>query len=514
MVERGSSPPRGLVLLLEALGVALLGFTIVLFRDAVVDDAFITLRHAQNLLDGHGLVWNPGERVEGITNLGFCLATAGLGALGVDLLFAARLLGMAGAGLALWLGPLAFLPGPAARLERAVARLWMSSCFAFVYLAWTGLETGFYVGVVATAMFVLSRTGFRFGIRLGLLVGLAFATRPDGITIGIVALALAGHQHGFRAVLRSPGPWLAAAIGAGIELFRWLYYGALIPGPARVKGIMANAAASDLPWYGGFTDDFVDFFVQTGGAVTVLCVVMAIACGRDRPRIWLATGLIAVTTGFGIYSGGDWMLGYRYLMPMLPAWIALATAGLTMATRQIMQRRGWNLLLLCGLLVLVVCNWSFALRFRKDARAYPNFVMTSDDMIEAGQWLAAHYPKGTTITCWRIGALGYFSELTVIDTNGLTDPEVAARLHDPAPLDEYLALRHPRLAIVRGRPLVTPPATQSLYGLEYRHVRTFPQGDQQTWELYEFVTPPRRRGAIARAGAPRGTNRARGAAIE
>lgn len=47
-----------------------------------VDDAYISYRFAQNLVAGHGLVFNPGERVEGYTNpltvllaallLGFC----------------------------------------------------------------------------------------------------------------------------------------------------------------------------------------------------------------------------------------------------------------------------------------------------------------------------------------------------------------------------------------------------------------------------------------------------------
>jgi arabinofuranosyltransferase len=32
------------------------------------DDAMISMRYAENLANGHGLVWNIGERVEGYTN--------------------------------------------------------------------------------------------------------------------------------------------------------------------------------------------------------------------------------------------------------------------------------------------------------------------------------------------------------------------------------------------------------------------------------------------------------------
>ena len=40
------------------------------------DDAFISFRYARNLATGHGLVWNPGERVEGYTNFLWTLLMA------------------------------------------------------------------------------------------------------------------------------------------------------------------------------------------------------------------------------------------------------------------------------------------------------------------------------------------------------------------------------------------------------------------------------------------------------
>src|SRR4051794_35154349 len=35
----------------------------------MVDDAYISFRYARNLADGFGLVFNPGEQVEGFSNL-------------------------------------------------------------------------------------------------------------------------------------------------------------------------------------------------------------------------------------------------------------------------------------------------------------------------------------------------------------------------------------------------------------------------------------------------------------
>src|ERR1051326_6227945 len=46
------------------------------FHGVVGDDAYISFRYARNLVDGHGLVFNPGERVEGYTNFLWVLGIA------------------------------------------------------------------------------------------------------------------------------------------------------------------------------------------------------------------------------------------------------------------------------------------------------------------------------------------------------------------------------------------------------------------------------------------------------
>ena len=58
-----SSAPRRAGPMLVAALVAV--FVVVLVRTAwVCDDAFITLRSVEALVEGRGLVWNPGQRVQ------------------------------------------------------------------------------------------------------------------------------------------------------------------------------------------------------------------------------------------------------------------------------------------------------------------------------------------------------------------------------------------------------------------------------------------------------------------
>ena len=63
-------------------------------REFYHDDAFITLRYAHRLLNGAGLTWNAGERIEGFSNPLWLLQAAALGVLGLDLAQATRILGV------------------------------------------------------------------------------------------------------------------------------------------------------------------------------------------------------------------------------------------------------------------------------------------------------------------------------------------------------------------------------------------------------------------------------------
>lgn len=76
------------------------------------DDAMVSLRYAWNLAHGVGLVWNPGERVEGITSFLFTLYMS-LGAL---------FLGKSGAVLFVQITGVALVVATAA-LSRRLARL-------------------------------------------------------------------------------------------------------------------------------------------------------------------------------------------------------------------------------------------------------------------------------------------------------------------------------------------------------------------------------------------------------
>jgi arabinofuranosyltransferase len=148
------------------------------------DDAFISLRYAQRLLDGKGLTWNDGEYVEGYSNLLWVLSCAALAAIKIRLTATPELLGVGCTFLVLpvfwWhaaqakLTPWAVLAGAIAFAMAAPVAVW----------ALAGMETPmvmlFFAWVTALVYPLMQRFDTKYAAASGLLLGLICLLRPEG----------------------------------------------------------------------------------------------------------------------------------------------------------------------------------------------------------------------------------------------------------------------------------------------------------------------------------------------
>jgi hypothetical protein len=200
-----------------------------LFHTMRMDDAFITYRYAQNLVEGRGLAFNPGERLQGSTAPGHLL----LSALAYWLLGAARMpTAMAVLGCAAWVaqGLAAFLLVRRLLPERAA---WLAAAFIWAgapdAAPWVPLETPL---VAALALWSLwAAAASRWTLAMGL-VGAAALVRPDA---ALLALLLGGWGlwERRRAFL---GPALLglAVVGPWVAFATW-YFGTPLPHTAVAK---------------------------------------------------------------------------------------------------------------------------------------------------------------------------------------------------------------------------------------------------------------------------------------
>jgi arabinofuranosyltransferase len=304
---------------------AITAFYIWTFRLPVtqLDDAFISYRYALNLVNGHGLVFNPGAYVEGYTNLLWTLLIASgiwLGgeaeAIGhwLSVIFAA----------ATMLTSYAYavrLLGQTSRWLALLAPLGLLTANAFVCWTTAGLETPLFGWLAISAALALSH---RRRYAAALLCVLAMMTRPEGALLAACLLLYDGCSHlaawrgaSFRErIADAAGPALLFAGGlAALTLFRLWYYGDVVPNTfyAKVGGIPVSRGVFYLR----------NALVDGPGLLLPGVIVAAVTVPRFRP----AAVFILCNAIYIVAIGGDVFPLGRFLLPALPMMLGGAIAG-------------------------------------------------------------------------------------------------------------------------------------------------------------------------------------------
>ncbi len=216
-----------------------------------VDDAYITLRYAQNFISGHGLVFNIGERFEAYTNFSLVLIESVFIRLGLDPLTSVAILtGSCGLGLILGVQLFAW-KRHRSNLSVLVAGMLVATATPLILWTPAGLETTLYALLVTVCVVLQGysmaggKNGAGMALAKAMLLFLATLTRPDAIVFVGMAILL----ELFRSA-RTGSYYPALAFIASIVLFfccygfwKLSYYGAVLPGP-----FYAKTATNDFLW--------------------------------------------------------------------------------------------------------------------------------------------------------------------------------------------------------------------------------------------------------------------------
>lgn len=425
------SGPRGSKTLL-ALAVApaalLLARQVAWMWPYVSDDAFISLRYSQRLLEGNGLTWTDGERVEGYSNLLWVLATALLGKLGLDLVTAARVLGIACTlltfvVLARLLQPrslagcaLAALP-PLLIAASAPIATWttggLEGPMALLWLAWGSAS------LIATLAGSHADTNARPWRAAGLPFALLCWTRPDGplwAAIPCLAILWSMRPHGLGAALRSVAGFASLPIAAVLLqlAFRVLYYSDLVPNTAHVKVELSHQAIR-----AGSAYNLNALTVLAGPMLCALLGTMA----APRPVRAIALALFGSLLGWTAYLtlvGGDHFPGFRLWHAALAPCAALAVLGL----RRCADHAGKAAA--AGLLASGAIGYSFWQTSTDGLSTFARAEHWEWDGKIIGQTLrAAFAEQKPRIAVDAAGAVPYFAELPALDMLGLCDRTIA-----------------------------------------------------------------------------------------
>lgn len=393
----------------------------------IIDDAFISMRYAERLLDGQGLTWTDGERVEGYSNLLWVMLTALLGAFGFDLVTAVRLLGIActtGTFAVLAFGGVLPPRLPAQLAVVAVAACGMTA-------AWTigGLETPLLSLLVAIAMVGMhagfgGERGERGTTRAFAVAGVALAlacwTRPDApiwvVAAGGVAVLYGGRRRWVATAWLVGAPLVAVSAQTA---FRWLYYGDWLPNTARAK------LPVSAPWKAGCE------YVGDGllAMLPLLCLAAFGLVGlyrrRDRALSVFALASFALWLAYFVRVGGDVFPFHRFFVPLLVPTAVLAGRGLdAVAVRGSVGK----LLAWAGASLAIATTWAAAGR----ATATPGALSHWEwDALATGEWLGRAFgPIQPLLAVDAAGGVPFASRLPCLDMLGLCDRAIAATPFD------------------------------------------------------------------------------------
>jgi arabinofuranosyltransferase len=295
---------------------------LVVFFPLLADDAYIVARYVRQLYDGHGLVFNPGERINAVTSPLLTLVLAFVYPVSHDAVDAYR---VAAAALTAWTLVAISRRAYAALAERFLfLALTLASPFV-CFWAIGGLETPLLLCACSWLTWLaLSANAGNDRRRAWQIIGLATVavlTRYDAVLY--VAPAAALYFWRYRTDSRTIGVAIgcAAVVSAWIG-FTYAYYGDIFPTSFYVK------FSGDKP-FGG---------VMRGAAYALSFGVLALVLPAAALRSWRRTPLrddrrsafrilvagAALEMGYAILAGDKHMMyAYRLFVPYLPSLVLL-----------------------------------------------------------------------------------------------------------------------------------------------------------------------------------------------
>jgi hypothetical protein len=445
-----ATPGRGIpaaLLLVIALG-TLFRLYLLRYAHATEEDFYITLRYARNLAEGHGFVYNPGERVLGTTTPLYTLFLALLIRLGLNPILGGKLLGiLADAVSCFAIYRLARAAGrPGAGIAAAV-------CIATLptNLTWAtkGMEVGTVAAVATTAWAAFAE---RRIVVAWIAAAILVLLRIDGLALVALLLAASLWQdrrmpwRGMLAFILLLAPWL---------IFSTLYFGSPVPASLRAKLIVyGHHATTPFPRLGSFLTLMLHpaGAIIAIGAVCAFCALFAAipasfhkrsrqradADAAERPqsqsassisvRALLPPGLWILVYYAGMAFSKVFLFGW-YFVPPTPIYYLISMIGWAI----VLERIGAALrrpLPLPSAPVRAIAAVVATLALGRFSAPTVLADLRSTQLVEDGlripiaRWFRAHARPTDTLMLEPIGYIGYYSGLKILDTVGLVSPEV------------------------------------------------------------------------------------------
>jgi hypothetical protein len=409
---------------------------------SLLDDAMISMRYAWNFSHGMGLVWNAGEYIEGYTNLLTTLLMS-LVTFFFDKKISVAIVQFLGIPTVLftaWTAKRIFDETNPLPISLFSAMAYMLAILYYPLSYWSlfGMETGL--------LSVLSLSGVVFTLRwlkdfdernlrlLALCWGLSFLARNDAlIIIGISYLYLL-----WSVIVAKRYDLLKKVIWAGVitalfvcgqTLFRWVYYGDVLPNTYYLKlgKIPLTVRVNDGLLYSW------DFFQEHWILLSLAAASVLLFPSRNK---WYLASLISGALFYQMWVGGDSWGRWRFVTPVIPHAVVLVSLLLVeicaaikrkMADNMSAARFAGALNFMLALLVSAVLAAEFLSPYYREvvsSQKVPDVIRNNHNVNVAIALEAITTPDATIGVFWA-GSIPYYTGRYSIDFLGKSDRFIA-----------------------------------------------------------------------------------------
>lgn len=418
----------------------------------IKDDAYISFRYAHNLVKGKGLVFNPGDRLEGFTNFLWTLLMVPFEALGWDLFQVCEFLGTGFSMAVIGTMLVVATRWDTARKDLSFAwgATWLATSSSWVLWAKSGLEQSLAALlplVSATLLWQLVEDAEKVdqndqaviakrALLSGVLMGLGCMTRPEiHLVAVIVGTPLLVDVLRTRKLPKHALAWAGGVLLVTVpfHLFRYGYYHSWLPNTFYVK-----TGKGSMIWRAGL-DQLREMFEFNHFGWVLPFVPFAF---MTRKRLVPKLVALAISLAFMAYIvkvGVDEMQWFRLYLPALPFLLLLAGLGarnLLDAVAALIGKKddaqtAWLLAAIgwAGVLYAGSRNFQFTYRELHGFDGHGDLAGTYHP--DLGKFITRHDRPGALVAFQDMGSTPYHApDINFLDFIGLTEGTVAHARND------------------------------------------------------------------------------------
>ncbi len=374
------------------------------------DDSMISMRYARNLADGIGLVWNPGEKVEGYTNFLWTIYMALVHLLPIpasktSLIVLLTNIALAAATIPLIIRFVRILGGGALATVTTLAAYVLNENI----MDWGvgGFETTLLTFLFLLVMYRVVQESQLNQPRIStyLFVGIISLVRADAAVLSalLCAVSLLLTKNRKAVVIYSA---LSLMLPVAHEIFRIYYYGDILPNTAYLKAMnWSGKYIAGLRYVLSFAKDYM---------FLIVFAVVGSIFSREWSRCFLLGALLPYTA-YVVYVGGDAWGGSRFFIPVLPLLMVLAFVGI----------QGLGLRRPLRLAISILCLVTIPLSIPIYTFFSPSRGPWDIGNIRIGLLLKQNTPANSKVADFYAGSVFYFSERYGVDLLGKSDHHIA-----------------------------------------------------------------------------------------